>query len=531
MSKSDPISATKTPKSSPGSAAEFSSNLGRALFQQRIESALLATKVSTGADGVAVSLRDGDIYVCRASVGCAPEIGVTVEPGQGICGRCIANADAVVEQDLEGEIKSVAAVPVLKDRAVSGFVAGFSLERNAFSQTAIDRFRELAASIHREIDPPVEIKLQPESEDEADDLLSQLGIIAPDESEQKVVQEDDSFLTDLVREVLGDVQPKGTPPLQAPLEQAAETTPKPFTNRTTDEVLMEIVPPVQARPAKPPASAPVEVTSNGLGAVPKAAFYPDSAAPEIESSKPTPAVLSDESASPIFGSADSPVGWSTARMAAIFVIMLALVGAVAYFMHSQKSAQSQPQQTAAVASAPAPKPEAGAQIPQVQTPTGNQAQPTPSTERQGKPAKVKTREEAPLIVAESDMRRSAPATDEPPPAAWNGVGANIPAPVLPLSTATVVFGGKRSTGAAPAKLIYKVDPGFPLMARSMHLSGEVHLEATVGTDGRVKNIRTVAGPGILATAAADAVRKWRYEPAKQNGKNVESLVEVKVNFR
>jgi len=56
------------------------------------------------------------------------------------------------------------------------------------------------------------------------------------------------------------------------------------------------------------------------------------------------------------------------------------------------------------------------------------------------------------------------------------------------------------------------------------------LELSVGSDGRVRAVKTLSGSEFLANAATEAVRKWRYEPAKQNGKNVESQVEVQVNF-
>jgi TonB family protein len=538
VSKLDPMSATQTPEPSLGSSAEFSSSLGRALFQQRIEAALLATKASTGADGVAVSLRDGNVYVCRASVGCAPEIGVTVEPGHGICGRCIASAEAVVEQELESEIKSVAAVPVMKDGGVFGFVAGFSLEANAFPQSAVDGFFELAESIHREIDPPIEIKLKPESEGEEADLLAQLGIDPQDgtHSERPEVQEDDSFLSDLVREVLEEAPPQDAPPPKVTsIEIPPATLPQQFTHRTTDDVLMEIVPPLQVPRPKPAVSAPVEPKSNGQGAAAKPALYPETITdvPEKKSSRPTATVPAP--AAPIIDTevlAESPAGWSMARMAVIAVVVLLLVGTVAYFAYFRRSAQSKPQQTAISAAAPATKPDLGVQPPQVQPPAGNQAERAPGTESQLKPAKVpKTREETPLIVAGSDLRKTDQAMDEPPPVTSLGGGARIPAPVLPSTSAPVVFGGQRSTGATPAKVLHRVDPNYPQVARSMHLSGEVVLETLVGADGRVKSVRTLSGPDILATAAADAVRRWRYEPAKQNGKNVESTVEVKVNFR
>ena len=537
VSKSESVS--QIPEPSDGSAAEFSSNLGRALFQQRIEAALLATKVATRADGLAVSLRDGAVYVCRASVGCAPEIGVAVEPGQGICGRCIATAEAVVEQDLEGEIKSVAAVPVMKDGRISGFVAGFSLESNAFPPSTVHHFRELAASIHNEIDPPVEIRLNPESEEDEDNLLSQLGIV-PDQAQPELPEgnEDDSFLSDLVLEVLGDVPSNGTAPKPMPPEEKAEPTPKAFVHRTTEDVLMEIVPPLHTPPQKTPLSAQAQQRSAGPAAAAKPALYPESI-PDVgeePSSKETstmPAMEFPATAIPSFESeisTDSPAGWSISRMAAIVMVVLILAGLVSYFAFFRKSAPPKPQQVAATVPAPEVKPDAGAQPSQVQPAAGKQIQPGAGTESQAKTAKERRTKEVPLIVADSQFRTTIRGSDEAPPAAWNDAGGKIPAPVLPSATANVVFGGRRSSGAVPAKLIHRVEPIYPQVARSMHLAGAVRLELSVGSDGRVRAIKTLSGSEFLANAATEAVRKWRYEPAKQNGKNVESQVEVQVNF-
>jgi TonB family protein len=59
----------------------------------------------------------------------------------------------------------------------------------------------------------------------------------------------------------------------------------------------------------------------------------------------------------------------------------------------------------------------------------------------------------------------------------------------------------------------KVEPVYPDLARKMNLSGMVKVEVVVAPNGTVKEAKVVGGHPVLAGAALDAVRKWRFEPA------------------
>ena len=59
----------------------------------------------------------------------------------------------------------------------------------------------------------------------------------------------------------------------------------------------------------------------------------------------------------------------------------------------------------------------------------------------------------------------------------------------------------------------KVQPSYPELARKMNLTGTVKVEVVVAPSGSVKEARVVGGHPVLATAALDAARKWRFEPA------------------
>jgi len=58
-----------------------------------------------------------------------------------------------------------------------------------------------------------------------------------------------------------------------------------------------------------------------------------------------------------------------------------------------------------------------------------------------------------------------------------------------------------------------VKPLYPDVARKLHITGTVRLEATVAADGKVRDTRIVGGSPMLAQEASNAVRKWKYEEA------------------
>lgn len=59
----------------------------------------------------------------------------------------------------------------------------------------------------------------------------------------------------------------------------------------------------------------------------------------------------------------------------------------------------------------------------------------------------------------------------------------------------------------------KVAPVYPELARKMNITGTAKVEVVVSPNGTVKDARVVGGHPVLASAALDAVKKWRFEPA------------------
>ncbi len=66
----------------------------------------------------------------------------------------------------------------------------------------------------------------------------------------------------------------------------------------------------------------------------------------------------------------------------------------------------------------------------------------------------------------------------------------------------------------------KVQPLYPELARKMNISGTVKIQVVVAPNGTVKDARVVGGHPVLATAALDAAKKWRFEPASAESSGV-----------
>jgi TonB family protein len=101
------------------------------------------------------------------------------------------------------------------------------------------------------------------------------------------------------------------------------------------------------------------------------------------------------------------------------------------------------------------------------------------------------------------------------------VSQRIAAAVLAALTLAMV-GSPRSAGAQQAqqqneemvrRAKNKVQPAYPELAHRMNISGTVKIEVVVAPNGTVKDARVVGGHPVLANAALDAAKKWRFEPA------------------
>jgi TonB family protein len=110
---------------------------------------------------------------------------------------------------------------------------------------------------------------------------------------------------------------------------------------------------------------------------------------------------------------------------------------------------------------------------------------------------------------------------------WDELDSRLP--VRPVNGESVM--AKVPATEMEHLLTHKVDPVYPESAKQTGAQGMVILDAVIGPDGKVRNLHPVSGPDVLETAALDAVRWWRFEPYRVNGKAVEVETTVAVEFQ
>jgi len=87
-----------------------------------------------------------------------------------------------------------------------------------------------------------------------------------------------------------------------------------------------------------------------------------------------------------------------------------------------------------------------------------------------------------------------------------------------------------SEQAARAMLVHSVDPVYPPEAAAQKLHGPVVLQALVGRDGSVEDLKIVRGYFILGRAAIVAVKQWRFQPYSVNGHAASTQTVITINF-
>ncbi len=157
-------------------------------------------------------------------------------------------------------------------------------------------------------------------------------------------------------------------------------------------------------------------------------------------------------------------------------------------------------------------------------------------------------EKAALITEESDLL---PAAD----VSQNNLGARVPGGVLgsaglggngfaellarppapqdaersevELSGEPMEIGGE----VQAAKLLRRVTPVYPSLARQARVGGLVRLRTIISEDGSVRRLEVLSGHPLLVGSAVEAVKRWLYRPTLLNGRAVAVITQIDVNFR
>lgn len=103
-------------------------------------------------------------------------------------------------------------------------------------------------------------------------------------------------------------------------------------------------------------------------------------------------------------------------------------------------------------------------------------------------------------------------------------------PPLPVEPPAPAWPIKVSEGVQQGKLVHRVEPPYPPIAKQIRLEGTVIVRALIGRDGTVRSVQAVSGPPILAAAAREAIAQWRYQATRLNGETVEVETLITVIF-
>src|SRR3954469_4180864 len=108
-----------------------------------------------------------------------------------------------------------------------------------------------------------------------------------------------------------------------------------------------------------------------------------------------------------------------------------------------------------------------------------------------------------------------------------GIISSTPVAVPKVATPQRV---RVSQGVTQGLLTRRVNPTYPPLARQARIQGQVVLQAEISKDGSIANLRLVSGHPMLAPAAIEAVKQWKYKPYFLNGEPVEVETQITVIF-
>ncbi len=224
---------------------------------------------------------------------------------------------------------------------------------------------------------------------------------------------------------------------------------------------------------------------------------------------------------------------------AVLVVVLLIV-----FLHPFRQSSSGTPAQAAVSQPPAPVAVTPAAEPSNAVASApNSWQPITSTSVEQAPAGAAPKKQvssammdaqltAPSKISNDMKRLNSP--DEAPGTLTIGSIDNsggLPGTVLGGNKVSVVPAVSRiSAGVAEGMLIHKTEPIYPKFAKDNHIGGTVVLKANITKSGALSGLHVISGPKILASAAMDAAKNWRYRPYMLDNQPVEVETNISIVF-
>lgn len=422
----------------------FSSILSRAAHESSLDDLAARLLQTVPAEGVAIALEYGDGYICRAAQGNAPQVGTEIEPGVGFCGACVQQGRTVVEQEIEGELRSLVAIPIHREaKRVAGCVATFSSCTHAFSETEIQKIAAVAS-------------------------------------------------------YLGQVEW----PSFAEVEQEWSST-------AVENPIVEPVATVQVPVTSVPTESDLDLKSEIIV--------------QSEASERQPDLTGVDALveSLVTYSTEEPHKSRVVPVLIIVVLLGILLAAIVSYRKEPPAHLAQAGKTGPAASKANAVPPPGNDEPAyAKLPT------SPSSA-------VKHVQSPPAMVVDDTViirRMTAEVEDVQPPKVLVQSPATIQPQIPVLPSTTIPTLAETQSSYQEPRLIHRVNPKYPEEARKMKVAGNVELLLTVSPQGSVGRVQVISGSELLVASALNAVRQWKYEPAKIGDKAVQSSVKLTIKF-
>lgn len=77
----------------------------------------------------------------------------------------------------------------------------------------------------------------------------------------------------------------------------------------------------------------------------------------------------------------------------------------------------------------------------------------------------------------------------------------------------------------------KVQPEYPPMAKQLHLEGSVQVQAHIGENGQVEEVKPLTGNAVLMNAAVSALKRWKFTPFTADGKPSKAVADMSFSFK
>ena len=137
----------------------------------------------------------------------------------------------------------------------------------------------------------------------------------------------------------------------------------------------------------------------------------------------------------------------------------------------------------------------------------------------GEPVEVETTVQVNFTLSDKPAQPKDSEPSSPPPASPQ-----------PNESQPVAQRVRVSSGVVTGLLVSKVNPTYPDDARQQGVQGVVLMQVEIDKEGNIDKVELISGHPLLAPAAIDAVKQWKYKPYLLNGNPVYVETQVQVNF-